>query len=170
MAPGWSRPCANKGVPSQAYHDAVKDWLSKPPVCSVELKCGPKLAHHFRNITPAMIIAALPLLQSLLAAGLDTMVVQIGKLEWGLATYLSANRICQGDAPCLDTLVHNIATHLQCVMTVVRNIKREDDKPMLGGYRRFPKSGGIRKRMTADEWHALVPVLASMTACPQALG
>ena len=169
MAPGWSRPCANKCVPSKAYHDAIRDWLSKPPICAVDIKCGPRLAQHFRHVTPAMIIAVLPLLTSLVAAGLDSMVVQIAKLENGLTSYLSANEICRGDAPCLDRLVHSIATHLQCVMTVVRNIKREDDKPMLGGYRRYPKSGAIRKRMTIDEWQALAPVLARMEACPKAL-
>mgnify|MGYP007018201654 FL=1 len=115
-----------------------------------------------------MISAVIPLLNGLLASGLDTMVVQIAKLEYGLKNYLSKNAICRGDGPCIDTLVHTIATHLQTVMSVVRYIKREEDQPM-SGFRSFPRSGGIRKRMTLEEWEALKPVLRAMSV-PQALG
>ena len=162
------RAVANKGVPTEAYLEAIHGWLSQPPITSIEVKCGPKLAFNFRQVTPAMISAVIPLLNGLLASGLDTMVVQIAKLEYALKNYLSKNAICRGDGPCIDTLVHTIATHLQTVMSVVRYIKREEDQPM-SGFRSFPRSGGIRKRMTLEEWEALKPVLRAMSV-PQALG
>ena len=169
MQPQIRRSRSNVTVPMDSYTSSVRAWLASPPVVPVTTKCGASLAKHYRNVTPAMLIGALPLINGLIDSGLKTAVIQTSKMEQALRIELSANVICRGPAEDLEVLVHGVATHVQHLMAMLRYLKAEDSAPAgPGGQRRYPKSGGFRRRMTLEDWASMRPVLDMLSVSLQA--
>lgn len=145
-----------------AYNEGVHEWLATPPVCPVRTKCGPKLAKHFRHVTPGMIVALVPLVSSLVGAGLTTGVCQISKLEQALRVQLGSNVVLRGGELDLEKLVYDVANHIQQVFAVFRYIKQEEISQTPDQYRRFPKTGGIRNKLASSDWALVGPVLEKL--------
>jgi hypothetical protein len=145
-----------------AYNEAVHEWLATPPVCTVRTKCGLKLAKHFRHVTPGMIMSLLPLVSSLVGAGLTTGVCQIIKLEQALRVQLGSNVVLRGGDQDLEKLVYDVANHIQQVFAVFRYIKQEECCQDPEKYRRFPKTGGIRNKLASSEWAQVGQVLEKL--------
>ena len=140
-----------------AYNEGVHEWLATPPVCPVRTKCGPKLAKHFRHVTPGMIVALVPLVSSLVGAGLTTGVCQISKLEQALRVQLGSNVVLRGGELDLEKLVYDVANHIQQVFAVFRYIKQEEISQTPDQYRRFPRpvASGTRWLLQIGRWSAL---------------
>ena len=142
------RACANGSITMEQYVSSVHEWLGTSPVIPFSKKLGPRLAKDFRQVTPDMLMVVLPLVKMFMDCGGTSCVFQAVKLEAAIAAELSSNPVLleKGETP--NTLAYNSCNHIQCVASMLRYLKHEERGGT--GCRRFPKTGGIRKHLSAQ--------------------
>ena len=147
----------NGALAGNIYDTLVEAWIQEGPLGCLKTRFGGKLVRDFRSVSPTMLVASSTLMRSFIVAGCDQAVIQIPKFEASLRKQLAAN-------PCLagsvnpDVLVLEIGSHLQHCFTMLRNLHYEEqnEDPL----RRNPKTGGIRKFLSASDWAVLQPTKA----------
>ena len=126
--------------------------MDSPPLTSLRQKFGGVLVKDYRAVTPPMVSSVESLLMSFFDVGLTSAVVSAYKVEHSLHRCLAQNHLLSGGDN-VEKLVLCCSSHLQAVLTMLRNFHREAQNPW--GPRQFPKSGGFRKRMAYEHWAIL---------------
>ena len=129
---GRARRVAVLSVPASAYEKALSDFLLSPPVLPLRTRLG-VLVTDFRAITPSAVEACAAAVLALLKIGLVTAVMQLAKAETAFRRILAANIALLGVDKSADTLAAAAATHLQCVFSMLRSVKTEEEG--LGRYK-----------------------------------
>ena len=149
------RATANLCVMAHSYRLAVRRWLAEGSVTDISLKCGPTLVRNARAVTPAMVRHCYVLIEDLMKAGLKSRVIQTCKMEYALKQEMCDNKLLVKDQGNLDSLAHKIAQHVQMIMAMLRNVKREDAGLDSTAACRYPRSVGFRRKMTSEESRVL---------------
>ena len=152
------RACANHDMSEELYIDILQTWLTKYPRSSLASILGP-MVQHFRGVSTSTLIRAMPLMHMFIQRGATSAILLTGRLELAWGHVLSNN-----EGLVISNRGHEasmLTVHVQAVLKVLRALKREDDGP--GSYRRFPKTGHLRRRLSIPEWAIIRPVLALLT-------
>ena len=152
-----SRP--NGGISQQAYHKLLGGWLEQGTLSTLRHRFGGRLVKDLRSVTPAMMEHCKSLVLSFLDIGGKSCVLQMAKMEASLSRVIAHNPLLAGDEK-HEALVLSLATHCQSVWSMFRYLKKEEQMPVLQqGARRYPKTGGIRRRFGGQDWVWLRPIL-----------
>ena len=151
------RSVANAEVSSDAYTEAIGSWLDDPPVLSFRQKLGAKVVKDHRALSPASLLLLHNLMSSLIDAGLTSCVVQKEKLKHGIRVSLSKRSLLLSDWN-LGKAMEDGSEHIMCAFALLRILAREE---VCGSdARRFPKTGGFRRRVASSDWPRLQGLMA----------
>ena len=113
---------------------------------------GPRLASKAHQICPSLFVRITPLMSDLLAVGFTNCVLPMAKLEKALRqTVLPGEPVANGST--VDLLVGQVAEHIRLCFNMLRLLRVEDkaSSHSIGRFRRYPKTGGFRKQLTAAD-------------------
>ena len=130
-------------IPQAAYDDAVEAWLSEPGP-ELRIRLGATLAKDPRSVTPDMFRQLDTLFSSLLSAVTSSGHWQDCKLRSALTQGLQSRTSLIAGWNFEDALSSTVV-HVQCCANMLRSFCREHVEG--AGSRRFPRSGGFRRRM-----------------------
>jgi len=150
------RSTANSCVGAAVYRKCVKEWLLTPTISSLRSRVGPRLTKDLCGVTPSMIQRVSPLVISLIDEGCTSGVIQATKLEQSVLSELPTNEVLAGSAE-LDSLAHDFTCHMQAIFLLLRAMRAEDLSA--SGPRKYPKTGGFRRRLASADWDVLHPIL-----------
>ena len=150
------RSTANLCVGAAVYRKCVKEWLfdanyQQPPLsCWPEADKGSLRSHAFydtKSVTSGYLTYR---------RRVHFRCDQATKLEQSVLAELSTNEVLAGSAE-LDSLAHDFTCHMQAIFSLLRAMRAEDLSA--GGPRKYPETGGFRRRLASADWNVLHPIL-----------
>ena len=79
-------------------------------------------------------------------------VINAVKFESALTQVLGNEHRVLLEGECMEKLVLSVGCHVQSVFAMCRYMKQEQESKGESGSRRFPRTGGFRKTMSAEDW------------------
>ena len=156
------RQVANKAVQMDTYANALEAWMTSQPLVNIMVKVGPVLCTDARQVTPGAFQSICPLLKGLIHGGCSNGVLQSMKLREGMLVALMRHKELCGDHP-IEDIVAKVCGHVCVVMGLLRETKFEECH-QTSISRRFPRSGGFRKKcLKANVWHLVQEILLSIS-------
>lgn len=126
--PSGVREAPNCAVALKDYRAVVKSWLQG--IATLDVKV-PRLARDIRQVTPAMLLSALPLISDLQRIGIANLVVQGTKLEQAFMEEFAKNELLIGSYP-KDSIAFDLTNHIQQLLSMLRYMVREDKYDGIG--------------------------------------
>eukprot|EP00811_Abedinium_folium_P006551 NODE_16038_length_1015_cov_16.773649.p1 GENE.NODE_16038_length_1015_cov_16.773649~~NODE_16038_length_1015_cov_16.773649.p1 ORF type:complete len:299 (+),score=13.45 NODE_16038_length_1015_cov_16.773649:41-937(+) len=156
----WSpRALVHKDVEVCVYEELLTRWLATAPIVCIATKLGPRVAQDVRQVTPSDMSHLAKLVMEFIDAGVANCVLQSSRLRAGLTSSLMSKRWLVGSWS-LDEAVTSACTHIMNVFRAFREWAKED--LIVKGARRYPHTGGLRKKALAMDMEAIFPVLAKL--------
>ena len=155
------RATSNPRVSVETYKEAITRWLQCSPHRSLRQALGGVLVRSFRHVTPAMVRCCSELISDLVSQGCESGVLSALKFESALSQVLASSM--RGDllgTDKIDKIVLEAGFHLQAIFSMLRYMKAENSPS--DGPRRFARTGGFRKQMSADDWVHMSMILAHL--------
>lgn len=150
------RSTANLCDGAAVYRKCVKEWLLTPTISSLRSRVGPRLTKDLCGVTPSVIQRVSPLVIALIDEGCTSGVIQATKLEQSVLEEPWTHEVLAGSAE-LDSLAHDFTCHMQAVFSLLRAMRAEDLSA--GGTKKYPETGGFRRRLASADWNVLHPIL-----------
>ena len=159
-----ARQVANKDVGSDLYCKAISLWLNEPPTVEVMTKIGPTVCKDLRQVTPGCFMSVRTLCNDLILIGLQNGCIQKTRFQEGCYKALRDNTAMVGTCN-TDKVVEDFFVHMQTVMSMLRTCKLEDQSST-SAFRRYPRSGGFRKKCAVAQTWSMVAELLDKMECP----
>jgi len=161
----FARPCANHAFGDEDYEKVLTAWVDSHPCATVESLLGP-LSQNMRGITSSSLVRVCPLLESFIESGCRQCILLPNRLEAAVISLVTKRpSLCKSTVSSRECFL--ITQHIVCHCKFLRAFARENEAP--GKDRRYPKSGSIRRRLSATDWIVIRRVL-SKVEIPKILG
>ena len=130
---------------------------------ALRVKLGAELIRDCRQRSPAALVCVIPLLQHLFEHGLTSGVLQEVKCRHALGKALAKDPSSRLGTWQQDKAITSALLHILACASMCRAYKKEDDTG--SSSRRFPKSGGFRRKMSAQDFQ-LISTCCSLLLAP----
>ena len=154
------RAGAKSSVAQSCYVVAISKWLAEDPVVAIRIKVGAVLAKSTRQVSPCMVRALKTPIIHLLGHGCSNGLIIESKLRHALSISLGDAPHLLADWP-LTTALSDLCRHFIAVLGMVRAYARETQESSRG--RRFPRSGGFRRKCQMHDMDLLEQISALIT-------
>ena len=145
------------------YETVFKECLEATRFMTLDSLYGPRVQHQHK-VTPAALLAALPPLEKF-AARMPSLVLNGLRLEKAFYNLIAADKRLMEAEQEPASLSNALANHFMYVSKLCRQMRREDEQQgePFRWSRRYPKTGGMRTKLSVQQMASVSELLAMMT-------
>ena len=145
----------------ETYADVLREGLSLYQPGRLDIMLGP-YAKDAAHVSSNSFVRCLPLLEKLIASNKDA-IVHGARFEAACHIVMGDFRYLIADQSVIATEAHMFTNHIMAVLKQVRQLQSEESKKSDEKWsRQYPKTGALRRRLSASDWDRTKLLLSRM--------